>query len=114
MSTVNTPLDRLKRMTAWEQVPKLTVDDLEALLEQYAIVDADGYTPSEVEWVPTYNLRSAARQGWLIKKGRAAELTSTDLDGNRMSANQVFEHCKEMVRSYAGTASPLMSNVSSE
>lgn len=113
MSTVNTPLDELKRMTAWEQVPKLTANDLEALLERYAIADVDGNAPSDAEWVPTYNLRSAARQGWLIKKGRAAELTSTDLDGNRMSANQVFEHCKDMVKSYSGTASPLMSNVSS-
>ncbi len=102
----DTPLDRLKRMTAWEQDPTLSPDDLDRLLEQFAQADSVGLVSGDVGWIPTYNLRAAAREGWTVKMGRASELTSTDLDGDRMSANQVFEHCERMVRRYAGAASP--------
>jgi hypothetical protein len=110
----DTALDRLKRMTAWDQVPTLTSDDLQSLLDRFARVDAAGLAPSEDDWVPTYDFRAAARSGWKLKMGKAAELQSTDLDGNRMSAHQVFEHCREMVKQYSGTASPVTSDVSTE
>lgn len=109
------PLDILKRMTAWTSTPTLSADELESLLEQYSIADVEGAAVSDEDWVPTYNLRAAARQGWILKMGKAAELQSTDLDGDRMSADQVFDHCERMVRRYSGTASPLMSaNASTE
>lgn len=108
MSNADKPLDRLKRMTAWEDTPCLSSDELQSLLDQYAIADSDGLTPADEEWVPTYDLRAAARQGWKLKMGKAAELQSTDLDGDRMSANQIFDHCERMMKRYAGTASPVM------
>ncbi len=110
----DTPLDRLKRMTAWESVPTLSTDDLQSLLERYALNDADGNAPSSEDWTPTYNFRAAARAGWKLKMGKAAELQSTDLDGDRMSAHQIFYHCEAMVKQYSGTASPVMTNVATE
>jgi len=115
MSNADTALDRLKRMTAWQDTPCLTTDELQSLLDQFAVADADALTPADVDWVPTYNLRAAARQGWKLKMGKAAELQSTDLDGDRMSANQIFDHCERMMKRYSGTASPSMSgNVEDE
>jgi len=38
--------------------------------------------------------------------GKCSDLVSTDLDGDRMSSNQMFEHCERMVRKYATVASP--------
>lgn len=93
-------------MTAWETTPTLLSDDLEALLEQFSLVDAAGYVPSNVLWTPTYNIRAAAAEGWRWKMGRCADLVSSDLDGDRMSSNQLFEHCERMVLKYAGLASP--------
>lgn len=109
-----TALERLKLMTAWESQPRLTSDELEALLERFALADSDGYAPGDAEWVETYNFRSAAREAWVIKMGRATDLISSDLDGDRMSSNQIFLHCKEMVRKYSGTASPAMSTSTKE
>ena len=108
------PLDRLKRMTAWESKPTLSNDELTSLLEQFARADVDGLDPADVAWVPTYNFRSAAREGWVMKMAKASEEISTDLDGDRMSANQLFEHCERMVRKYSGTASPMMRSSVSE
>lgn len=106
-----TALDKLKRLTAWRSVPKLTPDELQSLLDDFKQIDADGLLPTDPLWTPTYNLRAAARMGWKMKLGKASELQSTDLDGDRMSANQVFEHCKEMVKQFASNASPLTKNV---
>lgn len=102
-------------MTAWQDTPSLSNDELQSLLDQFSLADSDGYTLADAEWVPTYDLRAAARQGWKLKMGKAAELQSTDLDGDRMSANQIFDHCERMMQRYSGTASPSMSaNVEDE
>lgn len=103
-----TALDQLKKMTAWASEPTLSSDDLEMLLGRFKRTDSDGRLPMDVEWTPTYNLRAAAAEGWRWKAGKASELQSTDLDGDRMSADQIFEHCQRMIFRYStGTASPL-------
>lgn len=99
---------RLKAMTAWASEPTLSEQEIDALLDQYSLEDADGLAPSDVGWIPTYNLRAAAKEGWTWKMGRCADLVSTDLDGDRMSSNQLFDHCQTMVRKYSGTAAPSM------
>ena len=100
----DSPLDRLKRMTAWESVPCLSSDDLEALLNQFSLTDADDLTPADEDWTPTYNFRAAAAEAWRWKMGRCADAVSTDLDGDRMSANQLFDHCEAMLKKYSGKA----------
>jgi hypothetical protein len=102
---------RLKTMTAWDQTPKLTDGEIDDLLVRFSKTDADGLDPDHEDWTPTYNLRAAAKEGWSIKMGRAAELQSTDLDGDRLSANQVFDHCQAMVKRYSLAASPTLTNV---
>lgn len=99
--------DRLKLMVAADTVPKLSDEDIEELLAGAARNDSEGRKPEDDEWEPTYNLRAAARMGWRVKMGRAAHLVSADMDGDRMSSDQIFEHCREMVRQYGGTASPV-------
>jgi len=94
---------RLKAMTAWDEEPTLSDTEIDALLTQFSRVDETGLEPSDPSWTATYDLRAAAKEGWTWKMGRASSLVSTDLDGDRMSSNQVFDHCKEMVRKYGGT-----------
>lgn len=96
----------LSRYTAAAAEPQLSNDELTDILAEFAKADATGALPDAPEWEPTYNLRAAIRQGWKLKMAKAAELQSTDLDGDRMSANQIFEHCERMVRKWSGTASP--------
>ena len=93
-------------MTAAATEPLLSDLEIDNLLTQFSIVDADGYDPTEVEWTPTYNLRAAACEGWRWKMGKCSDLVSTDLDGDRMSSNQLFDHCERMARKYASAASP--------
>lgn len=106
--------EKLKLMTAAEKEPALTNGELEALLDLFATEDAAGASPKDPEWVPTYKLRAAAAEGWRWKAGRAAEAVSTDLDGDRMSANQLFEHCTRMVKRYASSVSVSVGVVTEE
>lgn len=97
-------IDRLKMMTAWQSEPQLSEGELRELLMMFGFpdpnLDAGPVAHSQKR------LRAAAREGWKWKAAKASELQSTDLDGDRMSANQIFEHCQRMIRTYSGTAAP--------
>lgn len=97
---------RFSNMVAADIEPTLDSGDLELILNSFPVIDADGFAPSDAEWTPTYNLRAAAAEGWRWKMGRVAHLVSSDLDGDRMSSNQLFEHCERMVRKFSAAASP--------
>lgn len=100
-----TPLDRIRRMTAWDCEPALTANEVNALLEQFSLEDADGLAPGDDGWTPTYNYRAAAAEGWRWKMAKASAMISSDLDGDRMSANQIFLHCERMVKRYGAVTS---------
>ncbi|HQY68718.1 MAG TPA: hypothetical protein PLD38_15690 [Pyrinomonadaceae bacterium] len=103
---MNGLLEKLSKMVAADTEPTLSTGEIVMLIDSYKLVDADGIAPDEVGWTPTYNLRAAACEGWRWKMGKCSDLVSTDLDGDRMSSNQMFEHCERMVRKYATVASP--------
>lgn len=92
-------LDKLKQITAWDIEPTLTEDDLNELLAVAALEDAEGLTPVNEEWTPTYDLNTAAAQGWLIKAGRAAATVDTPEAG--MVTSKVFDNCRSMARIYS-------------
>jgi hypothetical protein len=105
---------QLKMMTAWSDTPSLSDTEIDGLLTRHQVTDSAGVAPGGTGYVATYNLRSAAREGWTVKMGRAAKLQSTDLDGDRMSANQIFDQCERMVRRYGGAGSATMSTSTKE
>ncbi len=90
-------------MVAWDQEPLLSEPEIDVLLDMFAIADSDGLIKTDNGWVPSYNFRAAAKEGWTWKAGRCADQVSTDLDGDRMSANQLFDHCQVMINRYKGT-----------
>jgi hypothetical protein len=93
-------LDRLKRLTAWDKDPALSLDDLNAILEAYQVHDAEGILPGEDGWVPTYRLNAAIVEAWEMKAGLSAEYVSTDMNGDRLSSNLVHDHCIQMAAKY--------------
>jgi hypothetical protein len=102
------PEERLKIFTAWDKEPALSQAEITELLAMFQKTDTNGVNPGGTGYVATYNLRAAAAEGWRWKLGKAAELQSTDLDGDRMSANQIFDHCQVMIKVYSRrTASPV-------
>ncbi len=92
-------IDKLKYMTAWNVEPTLSEDELNEILASVALVDPAGCKPTDGDWVPTYDLNSAASQGWLIKAARAAAIVDEPTAGAVTST--VFDNCRAMARLYS-------------
>lgn len=98
---METAKEKLKKMTAWDTEPALADTELDELLAAAALSDAAGLLPSDPAWQPTYDLDSAAAEGWLIKAGRAAALVESE-PGTGVLTSKVFENCRAMARHYDG------------
>jgi len=96
-----TALDKLKLITAWEDDPALTEDELEDMLASAALPDDDGKTPESEGWSPTYDINAAARDAWLIKAARTAALVEIDPPESGIVTSKVFDNCRRMARLYA-------------
>lgn len=97
---METPKEKLKKITAWNVEPLLTDTEIDELLLQGAVADKEGNGPASEDWVPTYDLNSAAVAGWLIKAGRAASTTETEPDSVNVTS-RVFANCLRMSRVYS-------------
>jgi len=87
------PLEKLKKLTAWQNEPALTEAELEQLIGGTAILDSKGFAPGKVDWSPTYDLNRAATEAWLIKAARAASLTEVEGD---IVTSKIFDNCRKM------------------
>ena len=94
-------LDQLKLITAWDDKPELTEDDLTKLLAGAALADGDGRAPADPDWTETYDLNSAASAAWLAKAGRAAAEVEVEGTDPAILTSKVFDNCRAMARIYA-------------
>jgi hypothetical protein len=88
-------------MTAAGAEPVLEETDLGQLLAGFARPDSEGRAPTDLNWAPAYDYNAAAAEGWRWKAGKASEMIAADLDGAKLSAEQLFEHCERMIGVYA-------------
>jgi len=95
-----TPQEKLKKMTASTVEPVLADGEIDELLSEYSLTDADGLDPGNVSWKPTYDMTSAAAAGWLLKAARATVLVEVDPPGSGIVTSKVFDNCRAMARSF--------------
>ena len=91
---METPIEKLKKMTAWNTEPALTLTELEEILSQSSLTDPEGLAPP-------YSLNTAAASVWLIKTGRASSLIEMDPPGSGIATSKVFDNCRAMARLYS-------------
>lgn len=101
---METPKDKLKKITAWTTEPELTDGEIDELLAQSGLVDSEGNGPEAEAWSPTYDLNAAAAAGWMIKAGRAASTTEAAPDSVYVTA-KVFDNCVRMAKLYSAKRS---------
>lgn len=81
--------------------PGLSDAELDQLLAQHACVDANGLSPGDTNWSPTYDFTAAAVAGWMLKAAKASQLHDVSLTGGRhFSARQLFLNCQAMAERY--------------
>lgn len=91
---------RLTDMTAATCHPELTEAEVARLLEGAKMPDRWGLQPSDDGWVPSWELNSAAAQGWLMKAGRAASDVTFTADGASYNRSDLIAHCRDMAAQY--------------
>jgi hypothetical protein len=79
------------RKTAADQAPKLTDDDIDALVAFCQRPDG------------TYNVNKAAAEGWRWKAARAAGGFSFAADGTSVDKTMIMQHCLDMAHTYERT-----------
>ena len=97
---METPKEKLMKLTAWTTEPVLSETEIDELLAQSGVADKEGNGPASEDWIPTYDLNAAASSGWLIKAGRAAATTETEPDSVNVTS-RVFANCLRMARIYS-------------
>jgi hypothetical protein len=95
----DTPLEKLKKLTAWNTDPTLTEAELNELLTGASLEDKEGRAPLHAEWTPTYDLNAAAASAWLIKAGRVSSTTEIEPESFYVTS-KVFDNCCKMAGFY--------------
>jgi hypothetical protein len=91
---------RLKSMTAWDEDPALSQEEIDDLLEQAKVPDADGLAITDAAWDPTWDLNFAASKGWDLKAGKVVNRFRFEEDNQVFHRNQIHDHCLAMSKRY--------------
>jgi len=87
--------EKLKKLTASAEEPMLTDAEIDELLAASGVADTEGNGPASEDWTPSYDINSAAAEGWMIKAARCASTTEIDPDSLEVTS-RVFENCIRM------------------
>lgn len=77
--------------------PVITAGMLDVLLDDSKRMDKYGRYPTDAAWIPTYELHSAAAEGWRWKAAAVAANVSVTVDGVTVSNAQQYTHAMRMV-----------------
>jgi hypothetical protein len=81
---------------AWPDLTHLAVTETKIVDGDVTWIDNGG------EWSPTWDLRGAARSGWLRKAGKAAARYDFTTDGQTFRRGMTYAQCADMADRYRG------------
>lgn len=90
----------LETMLAWDQVPALTTDEVDDLVVIAKRIDASGLAPDAADWTETWDLNSAAAEGWRWKAAKVAGSFDFVTDSQRFDRSQIAAMCLDMADRY--------------
>lgn len=91
---------RFKAMVAADTAPVLDAAELELLLEMHRVADANGIAPGATDWIPGWDLKLAALEGWRWKAAKATASFDFQADGATYNRSQTLEMCEKMIAQY--------------
>ncbi len=108
----------VRRMVAEPTITPYTDVLITAFIELYPVVDIEGEEPFELtgtrppvkevnpEWMPTYDLNSAAADIWAEKAGTWANKYDFGADGSTLNRSQVYRQSMQQSRYYRSRRVP--------
>lgn len=95
----------LRRMVAEPTQVNYPDAVLSDYIEAWALRDANGLEPTDVGWIPTYDLPAAAADVWEEKGAAAVGNFDFAADGGSFTRSQVHLQCMQMARHFKSRAS---------
>jgi hypothetical protein len=77
-------------------------------------MDSDGNDPTEIDWIPTYDLNAAAAEIWQEKAGLLAANYDVTVDTSTFNRSQAHENAQKQARHYAARRSMGMIELQAE
>lgn len=90
----------LESMTAWDQVPALTAEQVDSLLILSQRSDLYGLAPGDTAWSPTWDLNIGAAEGWRWKAAAVSGSFDFVSDSQRFDRSQMASMCLTMSDRY--------------
>jgi hypothetical protein len=90
----------LENMTAWDQIPALTTDQVDSLMILSQRSDASGFAPGDPDYEPVWDLNAGAAEGWLWKAAAVSGSFDFVTDSQRFDRSQMAEMCLAMSKRY--------------
>lgn len=100
MTATAAMVTRLRRMVAEATTDTYDDDALTELIELYPVLDSEGMSQEDDDWIPSYDLNAAAGDVWMEKAASLNGSYDFGADGSTFSRSQTFEHAKKMARHY--------------
>lgn len=122
MAATVAQVKKLQRLVNEPTAGAYAYEDLKAILEQYPQMDKEGTEPQYIltpatattppvyadnpNWIPTYDIHSAAAEIFEEKAANAAQDFEFSVDGESYKRNQVYDQYMQLVRFHQARRSP--------
>ncbi len=93
-------IGRVRRLTGEKFNTSYTDAEIQTIIELYPLVDAEGFSPDQDNWTPTYDLNAAAAAIWEEKASGRTENFDFSADGGSYSRSQSYEMAMKQARYY--------------
>jgi hypothetical protein len=91
----------VKTLTQATSEPTLDDDTIGVLVTRSALADRAGREPFAEDWIETYDVNAAARDGWLLKAAKAASTSNVRLGDLSVSSGEQHGGCIRMANEFA-------------
>lgn len=105
---------QLTFMLAADTAPVISGAGIDLLLTQAQRQDKYGRYPSDPTWIATWDLHSAACEGWRWKAAQLASEVSITTDGTTVNRATAFIHAQKMITEHRRRITPQSIRVQGE
>lgn len=106
MTATAQQIQSVRRMTNERTDANYANEDIQAAIEKYPLVDANGFSPDQDNWTATYDLNAAAADIWEEKASARTERFDFSADGASYDRSQTYEMAMKQARYYRSKRSP--------
>lgn len=93
-------IGRVRRATGEQFNTSYTDVEIQTIIEQYPVVDSEGFSPDQDNWTATYDLNAAAAAIWEEKASGRTQNFDFSADGGSYSRSQSYEMAMKQARYY--------------